>query len=48
MASANVQGSGAAQAARVAAAGAFADTLRSSPQGVTGTTKSAGKQLLGS
>jgi hypothetical protein len=48
MANANVQGAGAAQAARAAAAGAYADTLRSgSAQGVTGSTATAAKKLLG-
>jgi hypothetical protein len=47
MAGANVQGAGGAQSARAAAAGAYADTLRSSAQGVLGSTTTAGKQLLG-
>lgn len=46
-ANASVQGSGAAQAARIAAAGAYSDTIRSSSQGVTGETNTASKKLLG-
>jgi len=47
MANASVQQSGSAAAARAAAAGAFADTVRSSPEGVTAPTNTAKKQLLG-
>lgn len=44
---ANASGVGAALGARIAAAGAYANTVRSSPQGVTGETATASKKLLG-